>query len=140
MSPVHLVVGGLCVAITGGLVAAVALYETPEAQHFLVKNQYEDATCDMSFYNGSHGSFAVAKGGEFKTWFNAAKDGFVVMSCKTASKTVDAPAGMYLVKGGLTTLTLKPDGETDLVYLHNTKDCRQCVYGVDPKLQETLHQ
>jgi len=38
MSPVHLVVGGLCLAITGGLIAAVALYETPEAQHVVVKN------------------------------------------------------------------------------------------------------
>src|SRR5262245_48411662 len=107
MSPVHLIIGGLCLAITGGLVASIALYETPEAQHVVVKNEFEDATCQINFYNGSGGSFTVAKGGEYKTRFNTPKDGFVLLSCKTASREISGPAGLYFVKGGLTTLTLK---------------------------------
>jgi len=139
MSPVHLVVGGLCLAITGGLIAAVAFYETPEAQHVVVKNEFEDAKCNLAFYNGSHGSFTVAKGGEYETRFNSPKDGFVVMSCKTASQDIAGPAGLYFVKGGLTTLTLNAEGKFDLTFTHDTEKCRQCVYGVDPKQQDRLN-
>jgi len=116
MSPIHLSVGAVVAAATVGFFLALNLNENPRAQRLTLLNEYQDAKCTMSFFDGSRFRFAVRKDQRYNRTFKAPKMGFVLMRCETASGAVDAPAHFHLIDGGLADAVLQRWGVIEVRY------------------------
>lgn len=116
MSPVHLGVGVVVVGLVVAGFAALELDKSPEAQRFVVKNDFADASCRMDFANGATETFSINKGAEHRKTYKFPRAGFVTIRCATAKKILEIPGSFHMRNGELTRLTLKPEGVAEYGY------------------------
>ena len=117
MSPIHLGIGAVCAAAVIGLFVSMETRQQPTDQHFVFANEFEDAKCVISFFDGTDYRFSVNKDGRYKHTFKAPKIGFAIMRCETVSGMKEAPGHFHLVEGGgLTDAKFNPQGEIESRY------------------------
>jgi hypothetical protein len=105
--------GLICAGLVIVPVGYLMIQEPPDAQRFVMINEYEDAACTMGFTNGTRVKFSVAKGDTYRKTFKSPKDGFVTVRCNTDSGPIESPNSFHLRRAAAAILTFDPNGRPE---------------------------